>query len=88
MVRSQTRIQSKKAPRPGAFLLPKPKPMRRITLLIQYNGGSRLRLHILFLKFQKKSVNVFLIFQHRLKRFLELFQLGLYNISTVRSVIV
>ena len=38
-------IQSKKAPRPGAFLLPKPKPMRRITLLKLYNGGGVFRLH-------------------------------------------
>jgi hypothetical protein len=36
----QKPIKSKKAPRPGAFLLPKPKPMRRITLLSQYNGPS------------------------------------------------
>lgn len=44
-------IQSKKAPRPGAFLLPKPKPMRRITLLSQYNG----RLLFLVAMFLKKS---------------------------------
>jgi len=41
----RNRQKSKKAPRPGAFLLPKPKPMRRITLLKQYNVGSGLWLH-------------------------------------------
>jgi hypothetical protein len=33
--------KSKKAPRPGAFLLPKPKPMRRITLLLSIRTPQR-----------------------------------------------
>jgi len=35
-----TPVERKKAPRPGAFLFtkPKPKPMRRVILLIDYYG--------------------------------------------------
>ena len=45
--------ESKKAPRPGAFLLPKPKPMRRITLLKQYNVGLSFKFHLMNEKKQK-----------------------------------
>ena len=60
--------KSKKAPRPGAFLLPKPKPMRRITLLTSYNAGRVFRLHI-FQNFSLKrpvfSVLIFLVGRER-----------------------
>ena len=61
-------VKSKKAPRPGAFLLPKPKPMRRITLLDYYNDGPGFRFHNLkknnyfFVHFFNLSVKAFLNF--------------------------
>ena len=63
--RASETVESKKAPRPGAFLLPKPKPMRRITLLIHYNGGC-LFLVALFFQKLKKSSPTFFVGQHNI----------------------
>src|SRR6185503_14276508 len=72
------RYKCKKAQRLWAFLLPKPKPMRRITLLKNTNATHGCRFH-------GSKKNLF-FFQFVFKHLLKLFNLGCDNIRAVGSV--